>query len=184
MHDDEQTVLSVQMAAMIERFEARCDMIEHRLGALAEQVPSQVQEQMARWLQSASGQLESVTRAGLEPPLAEARDRVQGITTAADQTVRALQLTRRDMTSIVRWVWIGGGVSLLCALVALVGTYKMLYGDYATRYDTLRAQLNYMEAINRSDIVPCGDGRLCVNIDEKAPKVGDKKQYRLVKPRP
>ncbi len=40
-----------------------------------------------------------------------------------------------------------------------------------------------MEAINRSDIVPCGDGRLCVNIDEKAPKLGEKKQYRLVKPR-
>ncbi len=96
-------------------------MIEHRLGALVEQVPSQVQEQMARWLQSASGHVESVTRAGLELPLAEARGSVQGIATAADQTVRALQLTRRDMISIVRWVWIGVGVSLLCALVALVG---------------------------------------------------------------
>ncbi len=38
MHDDEQTVLTVQMAAMIERFEARCDLIEHRLEAFAEQV--------------------------------------------------------------------------------------------------------------------------------------------------
>ncbi|WP_235430477.1 hypothetical protein [Xanthomonas sp. MUS 060] len=184
MHDDEQADLDIHIAAMIKRFDARCDLIEHRLGALAEQLPSQAQEHLARWLQSASGQVESITRTGLEPPLAEARDRVQGITTAADQTVRALQLTRRDMTSIVRWVWIGAGVSLLFALVALMGTYKMLYGDYATRYDALKVQLNYMEAINRSDIVPCGDGRLCVNIDDKAPKFGDKKQYRLVKPRP
>ncbi|WP_230599032.1 hypothetical protein [Xanthomonas albilineans] len=87
-------------------------------------MPSQFQEHLARWLQSASGHVESVTRAGLEPPLAEARDKVQGIAMAADQTARALQLTRRDMISIVRWVWIGVGVSLLCALVALVGTYK------------------------------------------------------------
>ncbi|KOR46032.1 hypothetical protein ADT25_07245 [Xanthomonas oryzae] len=88
------------------------------------------------------------------------------------------------MTLMVRWVWIGAGVSLLCALVALIGTYQMLYGDYATRYQALRAQVPYLEAINRSDIAPCGDGRLCVNIDDKAPKFGDKKQYRLVKPRP
>jgi hypothetical protein len=184
MQEDEQMALAAQMAAIMARFETRCDRIEQQLHALAQQVPAQMEEQTARWLQTASGQVEGVARAGLETPLAEGRQRVQGIAAEADQTVRTLQGIRRDFSSMARWVWIGVGASLAFSLVALVGTYEMLYGHYATRYDELKSQVNYLDAINHSDVVPCGEGRLCARIDDKAPKVGDKKQYRLIEPRP
>lgn len=183
MQDDEQRALAIQMAAMLAQFEARCDRIEQRLHALAQQVPAQMEEQTGRWLQTASGQVEGAARAGLEPPLAEGRQSVQRITTEADQTVRALQAARRDFMSISRRVWIGAGVSLVLSLVALIGAYHMLYGHYASRYEALKAQVTYLDAVNYSDVVPCGEGRLCARIDDKAQRLGDKKQYRLVEPR-
>jgi hypothetical protein len=80
-------------------------------------------------------------------------------------------------------MWWGMGVVLLACLVSLVANYQMLYGSYQQKYDQLLAAVPYMDAVNKSDVVPCGDGQLCARIDDKAPRVGDKKQYRLVEPR-
>jgi len=184
MQESEQMDLAVHMAAMMARFEARCDRIEQRLNALTQQVPAQIDEHTERWLQTVSGQVESVARAGLEPPLAEGRRGIQGIAAEADQTVRTLQMTQRDVASIVRRVWIGAGVSLALSLAALVVTYEMLYGHYENRYATLKSQVDYLDAVNQADVAPCGNGRLCARIDGKAPPAGDKKQYRLVELRP
>lgn len=183
MQEDEQVALAIQMASVIAQFEARCERIEQRLNALAQQVPALLEEQTGRWLQTASGQIDIVTRAGLESSLTEGRRSIQNIAAQADQTVGTLQATRRDVGSIARWIWLGAGIALALSLAALTGTYEMLYGQYATRYETLRSQVNYLDAINRSDVVPCGEDRLCAHIDDKAPRLGDRKQYRLVEPR-
>lgn len=51
------------------------------------------------------------------------------------------------------------------------------------QYDRLMAAVPYMEAMNKSDVVPCGDGQLCARIDDKAPRLGDKKPYCLIEQR-
>ena len=78
-----------------------------------------------------------------------------------------------------RLFWGLGAVVLLC-LVSLVATYEGLYGFYQARYDKLVQQVTYLDAVNHADVVPCGDGRLCARVDDRAPRVGDKKQYRQV----
>ena len=173
MNDDEFKRLTEQLLAAVARMDQRDDRLEQRLPAIME-------EQTTRWLRTLSGQVESAARAGLEPFLAEGRQKVQGIATEADQTVRTLQASRRDVASILRWVWIGAGACLVFSLVALVAAYEMLYGHYATRYDELESQVTYLDALNHSDVVPCGEGRLCAHIDDKSPRLGDKKQYRLI----
>lgn len=184
MRDDEQVALATQIAATMAQFEARCERIEQRLQALAQQVPAQIEEQTGRWLQVASGKVESVARAGLEPPLAEGQRSVQRVATEADQTVKALQAARHDFVPIARRVWLGAGMSLVLSLVALIGTYLMLYGHYAIRYEALKSRVAYLDAIQASDVVPCGEGRLCARIDDKAQRLGDKKQYRLIELKP
>jgi hypothetical protein len=173
MNDDEFKRLTEQLLAAVARMDQRDDRLEQRL-------PTIMEEQTTRWLRAVSGQVESAARAGLEPSLAEGRQRIQGIATEADQTVRTLQTNRRDFASTLRWVWIGSCVSLLLSVVALVGTYEMLYGHYATRYGELKSQVTYLDALNHSDVMPCGEERLCARIDDKAPRLGDKKQYRLI----
>lgn len=81
-----------------------------------------------------------------------------------------------------RLLWGLGAVVLLC-LASLVATYEGLYGFYQGRYDRLVKQVNYLEAVNAADLAPCGDGRLCARVDDKAARVGDKRQYRVVERR-
>lgn len=183
MQGEQQAALAAQMAAMLLRFETRCERIEQRLHASTEHMPVRFEEQMGRWLDTASGQVERVSRNGLESSLADGRRSIRIIAAEADQTVGALQRSRRDLVPLLRWVWIGAGLSLALSLVALFGTYTMLHGHYASRYETLKALVPYMDAINKADVVPCGDDQLCARIDDKAPRLGDRKQYRLVAPR-
>jgi hypothetical protein len=176
MQEDDFKKLAEQLLAAVARMDQRDEQ-------LAKQVPALVEEQTTRWLRTVSGQIETAARTGLEPPLAVCQQRVQGLSAETDKSVMAMQGATRGLTSILRWVIVGACVSLLFSLVALFGTYHMLYGHYRQQYDQLLAAVPYMDAVNRSDVVPCGDRQLCARIDDKAPRVGDKKQYRLIEPR-
>jgi hypothetical protein len=176
VQEDDFKKLAEQLLAAV----ARMDQHDEQL---AQQVPALMEEQTTRWLRTVSGQIETAARTGLEPPLAFCKQRVQGLSAETDKSVMAMQGATRGLTSILRWVIVGACVSLLFSLVALLGTYEMLYGHYQTRYDELKSKVTYLDAINRSDVVPCGDGQLCAHIDDKAARVGDKKQYRVVAPR-
>jgi hypothetical protein len=171
------------LAKVTEHCLAAIARMEQRNQQLAQQIPAIIEEQTARWLRTSAGQIETAARAGLEPAIASCQKHVQGMTTETDKTVKAMQGASGNLSSTVRWLWIGACVSLLFSIVALGGTYEMLYGSYQTRYDALKSQVTYLDAVNRSDVVPCGDGQLCARIDEKSPRVGDKKQYRVVSPR-
>lgn len=177
MHDDD-------FKNLAERMLAAAAHMEQRDGRLEQQLPAIMEAQSNRWLKTAAGQVEAATRAGLEPPLAAYRQHVHGLTAETDKTVVAMQSARSGLTSTLRWVLIVSCVSLLLSIVALFGTYAMLYGHYQTRYDALKSQLTYLDAVYGSDVVPCGNGQLCAHIDDKAARFGDKKQYRVVQPRP
>lgn len=168
---------------LTERLLAAAARMDQRDEQLAQQAPAIFEEQTARWLGTVSGQIETAARMGLEPPLVACRQRVQALTAETDKAVVVVQGAKRELGAILRWVLIGNGVSLLLAIIALVGAYEMLYGHYQTRYNELKSQVTYLDAVNHSDVVPCGEGRLCARIDDKAPRLGDKKQYRLIAPR-
>ena len=44
-----------------------------------------------------------------------------------------------------------------------------------------RAELTWVDAVNQADFVPCGEKRICANVDLKAEPISGK--YRPVKPR-
>lgn len=157
------------MANVMARFEERCGRIE---------------EKIDRWLQCCAGQVETTVRSGFGPPVTEFQQTVRGVTAEAARTTRGLGTIRGDFASQRRWMLWGVGVALMACLASLVATYELAFGFYQARYDVLRAQVAYLDAVNRADVATCGDGRLCARIDDSAPRLGDRMQYRLIKLRP
>ena len=80
---------------------------------------------------------------------------------------------KKRLTAII------AGLLALC-LTSLGLTYEALYGYYQSRYTQLVDSTSYLEAIHRSDVVPCEEGRVCARIDAKSSPLGDKGQYRLI----
>lgn len=83
--------------------------------------------------------------------------------------------------------FLGRRLGLTLAAVVLVGAGSFYVG-YALRGQRQQIEqqgndLLYLDAASRADIVWCRQKRLCARIDDKAPRLGDKKQYRLIEPR-
>jgi len=176
MHERELKAIVDRLLATVARMDQYDEQLEQR-------VPAIIEEQTTHWLKTVTGKAETAAWEGLQPPLLACQLRVQNLATEIDTAVTVLQGAQRGLASITRWVMIGMAVTLLFSLIALFGTYAMLYGHYQTRYNALVAHDTYLDTVNRADVVPCGDGQLCARIDDKAPRYGDKKQYRVVEPR-
>lgn len=119
-------------------------------------------------------------RAEADSASAALRSNMEEVIARADRTTQALSAAQATFLAQRRRLFIGLGVVVALCLASLVVTYSMLYGYYQSRFVQLTAQVAYLEAINRSDVAPCGDGRLCARVDDKAPRMGEKKQYRVV----
>ena len=106
--------------------------------------------------------------------------KMEDVLTRTDRAVEALSSAQATFTRQRRRLLWGLGIVVVLCIGSLVATYQGLYGYYQTRYDKLVRQVNYMEAVNAAAVAPCGDGRLCARVDDKAPRFGGKKQYRVV----
>jgi hypothetical protein len=183
MQEDELAALAAQMAEVMLRFEQRCQSIEQQQSAFAQQLPTLFRGKVDELLQTLSGQVGGAVREGLGPALDDHQRRLRDIAAETDKTAKALKAAQADIASQRRAMWWGMGVIGLLCIGSLVATYESLYGFYQGRYNELKAQVTYLDAINKSDVVPCGDGQLCARVNDKAPREGDKKQYRVVEPR-
>lgn len=79
-----------------------------------------------------------------------------------------------------KWMVTGIGGLTMCTVLAFVGIAA--WGTYWNDKSAgARAELTWVEAVNQADFVPCGEKRICANVDLKAEPIGGK--YRPVKPR-
>ncbi|MGS1121003.1 hypothetical protein [Rhodanobacter sp. UC4436_H3] len=184
MEEDELTALAATLSVVISRFEQRCQRIEAQQGELLQHLPAMLQDKVDGVLQTLSGQAGVAVREGLGAPAEHYRQRVQVAAAEAEQATRALASVQAEMASQRRWMRWGLGAVLALSLISLAATYESLYGFYQARYARLRAQVTYLEAVNHADVVPCGDGRLCARVEHNSPRYGERKQYRVVAPRP
>jgi hypothetical protein len=183
MQEDELAMLIAQIAALVARSEQRDASMEQRQHALEQRLSSLFDEKVDDCLRTVAGQAGGVVREGLRPSIDDCQQQMHGLTAEAGQAAQMLNRAKNDAASQRRIMWWGMGAIMLACLVSLVINYEMLYGEYRQKYDRLLVAVPYMDAVSKSDVVPCGDGRLCARIDDKAPRVGDGKQYRLVEPR-
>ena len=79
-----------------------------------------------------------------------------------------------------KWMLVGIGGLTMCTVLAFVGIAA--WGAYwDDKSAGARAELMWVEAVNEADFVPCGEKRICANVDLKAKPIDGK--YRPVKPR-
>ncbi|HEV7271798.1 hypothetical protein [Pseudoxanthomonas sp.] len=79
-----------------------------------------------------------------------------------------------------KWMVTGIGGLTMCTILAFVGVaaWGIYWNDKSA---SARAELTWVDAVNQADFVPCGEKRICANVDLKAEPISGK--YRPVKPR-
>lgn len=112
----------------------------------------------------------------------------QAVAPAAAEYGRAVSTTSAQLRSVSKTVWLwftaAAGILMLVLLVgwALLGYYRRelaVAKDELQRYEDA---VPVVRAFYASDAIVCG-GRICVNVETKGRRQGDKAQYHPAKPR-
>jgi len=188
MHGDASGELDSARTALAEAAKAVLLMI-----AKVDQREAQLQEAMQREMQSLRQHTTDVRR----EVAAMTHDATMQIAEAAKRAVapvaaeygRAVSAASAQLqhASKAVWLWFAtAGAVLLLTLGAgwiALGYYRHELARAADQLQRYQDAASVLQAFQASDASVCG-GRLCVDIDPNGQRIGDKRQYRLVKPRP
>ena len=160
---------------------AEMDQRDQRMSVNFDQKMTLVQNQIAQ----TERKLEAVADGAGAKIERHARDAVMPVAAEYGRSIQALSGKLRGIEKLV-WLW--GGAALVVLALVVAGLWWTLTGykrdldtaktEYA-RYENANAVL---QAYSASDAFVC-DGRLCVNVDPKAVRQGDKGPYRQARMR-
>ncbi|MCW4454739.1 hypothetical protein OK348_08010 [Flavobacterium sp. MXW15] len=191
MREQELAELVSKTAALMEQFQRNCERMEASqaqvaaaLQQLARQIPAQVEQSANRTFGELARQAATGVRGAIAAPVAEyekqlieaSRQIVQGAHSLAAQIKRQETLSRHAAWKSL----LAAGLAVLLLLAG--GTWLSL--GYRQEIERNRVSAQLLEAYNRADVVLCGEGALCANVDTRAPAVGEKQQYRIIRSRP
>ncbi|QJD70065.1 hypothetical protein HG421_11705 [Xanthomonas campestris pv. badrii] len=119
----------------------------------------------------------------LEPAAARfTKKMVDAGQTLAHATHRYAQAQHGLETTAARRMWIGlaamavGAIMCLAAVGYAVKAAQPILADAKQR----RAEIAYLDRVARANIVPCGENRLCAELEKKGRRYGDRGQYREI----
>lgn len=183
MQKEEQLMATAEKAAVLmEQFERRCELIEQRVGSLAQQVPGVVRQSSEGLLQTLPEQLLGAVRNGLSRSLEEHERCLQAAGREVESRVHALAARMDVLERLHRHlVWKAAAVALASLFLLLAGgAWLSLHYSQVLRRNQLSAEL--LEAYNAADVSLC-DGRLCANVDADGRRYGSRRQYLPVRGR-
>lgn len=190
MQSDELNALIDKTATLMVQYERRGAHIGARLQALGDelqgltrQLPAAVRGATHDLLQTLPGEMAETVRDGLGQSLGAYRQGLDAANAEIAQAARALTGQIVQLQSLHRWLIWKTVATVLVALVLLLGGGAWLSTHYAhvIRDNQMSAEL--MRAYNSADVVLCGDGQLCANVDGKRAHYGERGQYLPVKSR-
>jgi hypothetical protein len=189
MEEKEVLTLVSSTALLMEQFERRCTMIEHRLDqtwqaleGLTKHVPTAVQRSTDGVLREIPLQIMDRVREGIDRPVSDYEHRLQSASGSAMEASRVIAEQMARMEKLHRHlVWkvvavVGGAIALLLGGAIWLSSHYM----GVIRQNQLSAEL--LKAYNKADVTLCGE-QLCANVNVKGPKAGAKGQYLVVNPR-
>jgi len=178
------------MAALIATMQVReqslQDQISRQLQVLHGAVGN-ADQSVNRVVENALPRLTHLTQQALSVALDPAAERFDRTLTAAHQTLQ--QATQRYAhaqqsleATAMRRMWMGSIAMLAAAVMGLCGVGYVLYSAKATlaEAEQRRAEIAYLDRVARADLVPCGEDRLCAEVEKKGPRYGDHGQYRVI----
>ncbi len=179
-----QTLL-LQTAEVLEQFRRQSEQASqaHRQSAvhlqrLADTAPRILRDAADSSLSALSGQVRDDAGKGLDQAAETLQRRVleagNQISRNAHQSLQVAQQLQR----VTHGLWVATVCSIALMLTALAGgawLSKHYYDE--VRSNQISAKL--LKAYDAADVTLCGS-RLCANVDDKAQRVGDKRQYKPV----
>ena len=180
---DKTATLMVQYERRGANIDARLQALGEELQGLTQQLPAVVKGASRDLLQTLPGEMADTVRAGLGQSLVAYRQRVETANADIARAAQALAGQLGQLQSLHRRLVWKTSATVLAALALLLGGGAWLSAHYARviRDNQLSAEL--MRAYNSADVVLCGNGQLCANVDGKRAHYGERGQYLPVKPR-
>jgi ElaB/YqjD/DUF883 family membrane-anchored ribosome-binding protein len=169
---------------LMEQFERRCDEIEQRLLTsseglqnLTQQLPAVVKQSANDSMQALPGQVSSQVQLGLSRPVADYRQQLDKAGDDIGHASHALAQQLKHMENLQRLlIWKVIGVTAACFFLLLAGgIWLSLHYTRIIEENQLTAEL--MKTYNNADLVLCGKGQLCANVDTRGKHYGDHRQY-------
>ncbi|HEY0505180.1 MAG TPA: relaxation protein [Lysobacter sp.] len=179
MQPHEVKTLVEHAGALMERFERRGQEVEQRQQALVQQLPGLIRQSADAVLQDLPRQVRAQVQGALEQATREYERRLEEAGARAQLLARQVERLERVHRHVV-WKTIGAAG---CALILLVLGGAALTRYYYGKMEENRMAAELLQLYNGADVAPCGEGRLCANVDLKADRFGDRRQYRPIRPR-
>lgn len=188
MQTEELNALIDKTATLMVQYERRGAHIDARLQALGEvlqdltkQLPVMVKSATHDLLRTLPGELADTVRRELGQSLGAYRQTVDAANADIARAAQALAGQIGQLQSLHRRLIWKTTATVLVALVLLLGGGVWLSTGYTRviRDNQLSAEL--MRAYNGADVVLCGNGQLCANVDGKHAHYGEQGQYLPVK---
>ncbi len=190
MNQDELTSLIDKTATLMAQYERRGAAIDSRLQALndtlqgmVEQLPVVVRTSADDVLQTLPHQMGTLMKDGRGRAMGGYRQRLDAAGHDVEKASHALATQISQLQRLHRQIVWKAMAAVVLALVLLLsgGAWLSLHYTRVILENQLSAEL--LKAYNRADVTLCGSGNLCANVDSRAPRRGERRQYLLVNPR-
>ncbi|HEY0335110.1 MAG TPA: hypothetical protein VGC74_15610 [Stenotrophomonas sp.] len=167
-----------------DRSEAAAARMEQGAASLergANAMLSQGQSLTSAVVNGVKGQVANEIKQSVDRSIAPVHEMLGSDAKSIARIVQELQAEREAIKAERhKWMVIGMGGLATCAVLAFAGIAA--WGTYwKNKAEGARAELTWVEAVNSSDFVPCGNKRVCANVDMQAKPTQGK--YRPVKQR-
>ncbi|WP_115561940.1 hypothetical protein [Xanthomonas arboricola] len=182
------------MAAVIgtlqRREHALEDLVQEQL-QLMQIAVKHADQRVSGLVENALPRLTQLSNQALTQTLEPAAERFNKKLATAEQAVQ--QATQRYVhaqhsleTTTTRRIWIASIALLVAGVISVVVAGYALYSTKAAVAEAaqLRAEIAYLDRVARANLIPCGEDRLCAELEKKGPRYGDRGQYRAITLRP
>lgn len=161
-----------QIAALVARFNRRCDQSSAELLKLTQQVPVALRKAAEDELRQLPGEVMGSIRQGLERTVTDYERRLETTVQQLQRTVGTLIQHMEQLESASRrHVWKGAAIAW-GTLVALFVAGGWLLSGYREEIERNQIEADLLRAYNQADVTLC-DGRLCARVDRKDKRFGE-----------
>ena len=178
--------IAILSATLQQREGSLHKLVQQQLQLLQEAVTN-ADQRVNRVVENALPRLTQLTNQALAQTLGPAAERFNRKLASADQTLhqatqRYAQAQQSLETTAARRIWMASIAMLAAGVIGLGVAGYALYSSKATLAQAAqrRSEIAYLDRIGRADLVPCGEDRLCANVEKKGKRYGDQGQYRVI----
>ncbi|WDJ24477.1 hypothetical protein JH270_10660 [Xanthomonas campestris pv. raphani] len=178
------------MAALIGQLQRREhaleDLVRQQLQLLQSAVHN-ADQRVTRVVETALPRLTQLSQQALTQTLEPAAERFNKKMSNAEQTLQ--QATQRYAkaqhaleTTTMRRMWIASIALLLSGVLSVIVAGYAAYSTKAVIAEAAqrRAEIDYLDRVARANLVPCGEDRLCAELEKKGARYGNQSQFRVI----